>query len=571
MSQPAASDRWTSRVARIAPGLPSLLSYRFAEDFRYDLVAGVSVAAVALPVAVAYAQLAGFEPVIGLYSAILPLVAYALFGTSRQLMINPDASVCAIVATAVTPLAAGDHELYWSLAVTLTFLTGLFCIAASLLRLGALADFLSKPILVGYLNGVAISIFLGQIGKIFGFAIETDHIVPRLLELLSKLPNTHLPTLLVGVGAFVILFAVKRFLPRLPAALVTMIWAGTAVAWFGLEARGVAVLGEIQKGLPPLRVPTVPLEHLPSLLASAAGVALVLFTSGMLTSRSFAEKNGYTVDTDKDFAAFGAANIASALSQGFAVTGADSRTAMADASGGRTQLTGLVAAATIAAVLLFLTEPLSFVPIAALGAVLIHAALGLFNVRTLQGIWGIDRKEVFLAVLTTLGVVAVGAINAILIAVAIALLRFVKLTARPRVTTLGRVQGLPGLHALDDYPDAQTWPGLLIFHFDGPITFFNSHYFAERARQAAAAAGPELRWFVLDLSPVSLIDVTGMWAIRRLREDLAKQGVKAFFAGRRTQIVKWANETGQDPARIEQRAFSNVLTAVEAYLEKAAG
>lgn len=560
----------TSRLARIAPGLPALLRYRFGEDFRHDLLAGISVAAVALPVAVAYAQLAGFNAVVGLYSCILPLVAYAIFGTSRQLMVNPDAAVCAMVAASIAPMAAGDPELYWSLAVALTFLTGLFCIAASFLRLGALADFLSKPILVGFLNGVAISILLGQIGKIFGFSIETARIIPRLLEFISKLPDTHLPTLLIGVGAYGVLLAAKHFMPRLPAALVAMIAAGAAVAAFGLETRGVAVLGDIPRGLPPLRLPGASLEHLPTLAAHAAGLALVLFTSSMLTSRSFAEKNRYSVDVDKDLAAFGAANIAAALSQGFAVAGADSRTAMADSSGGRTQVTGLVAAATIAAVLLFFTKPLSFVPIAALGAVLVHAALHLFNFRTVQEIWGIDRHEAILSVLTMLGVVAVGAINAILVAVILALLRFVKLISRPRDTLLGKSPGIPGLHSLVYHPEAQTWPGLVIYRFDGPITFFNATYFRERAMEMADAAGPDLRWFVLDAGPVSLIDVTGMYAVRRLRDELEGRGVRVFFAGRRQQLIRWAEEFNQDPAGMAERNFATTEQALEAYFGQAA-
>lgn len=416
-------------LARIAPGAPALLRYRFTADFRHDLVAGVSVAAVALPVAVAYAELAGFDPVVGLYSSILPLAAYALFGTSRQLIVNPDAATCAMIAAAITPLAAGDADLYMSLAMVLTLFTGLFCIAASFLRLGALADFLSRPILVGFLNGVALSILLGQIGKLFGFAIESGRIIPRLLEFISKLPQTHGPTLAVGLGSFVVLLVARRFLPRWPSALITLVVAGMAVALLNLDQQGVAILGPVPAGLPALRWPTVPLEHLPALAASAAGLALVLFSSGVVTARSFAAKNRYEIDVDREFAAFGAANLAAALSQGFAVTGAASRTAMADSAGGRTQVTGLVAAATIATVLLFLTDPLQYVPIAALGAVLVFAAFSLFDLRTLREIWQIDRREVGLAVLTMLGVVAVGAINAILIAVGLALARFVKLTA----------------------------------------------------------------------------------------------------------------------------------------------
>jgi MFS superfamily sulfate permease-like transporter len=246
------------RLAWIVPGLSTLLSYRFSDNFRHDAIAGLSVAAVALPVSIAYAQLAGFDPVVGLYSSILPFVAYAIFGTSRQLMVNPDAAVCAMIAAAIAPLAGNSAELYLSLTTELTLVTGLFCIAASYFRLGALADFLSKPILIGFLNGVAISIFLGQIGKLLGFSVESSGIIPRLLEVLGKLPLIHGPTLAVGLGSFVLLFACLWWLPRLPAALVVLVVAGAVTAGLQLEAQGVAVLGPVPSGLPQLRWPTVP-------------------------------------------------------------------------------------------------------------------------------------------------------------------------------------------------------------------------------------------------------------------------------------------------------------------------
>jgi MFS superfamily sulfate permease-like transporter len=341
-------------LARFAPGLANLLGYQ-RSNLPFDLVAGLSVAAVALPVGVAYAQLAGFNPAVGLYSSILPLVAYAFFGTSRQLIIGPDAATCALVTAAVAPLAAGDSNLYESLSMTLALLAGVICIGASFLRLGALADFLSKPILVGFLNGIALSIMLGQLGKIFGFSINAGGIVPRLVEFAGKLGQTHGLTLAVGLGTFLLLLLVPRLFRRVPAALVAMIVAAIVVRVFGLEAHGLKIVGEVPAGLPPVRIPHVPLDLLPSLLGDAAGLALVTFSSMMLTSRSFASKNRYDIDADREFAALGAANIASALSRGFAVSGADSRTAMSDASGGRTQFTGLVAAATIACVLLFFT------------------------------------------------------------------------------------------------------------------------------------------------------------------------------------------------------------------------
>ena len=553
-----------NRLASVAPGLVRLLSYSFAEDFRHDLLAGLSVAAVALPVALAYAQLAGFDPAVGLYSSILPLVAYALFGTSRQLIVNPDAAVCAMIAAAVVPLAGGDEQLYWSLAVTITFLAGLFCIAASFLRLGAMADFLSKPILIGYLNGVAINIVSGQLGKVLGFSIEAKRIIPQFIEIVSKLSQIHLATLAVGAACLVMLFGMARLVPRWPAALITLIVAGAAVALFGLDRYGVAILGPIPAGLPPLRFPSFPPDDTPSLLGSAAGLALVMFSSGMLSARSFAAKGGYEIDADRELAAFGAANLASAVSQGFAVTGADSRTAVAASSGGRTQVTGLVTAATIAIVLLFLTGPLRYIPITALGAMLIYASLSLFDVRDLKQIWRIDRIEVGLAVVTTLGVVALGAINGILIAVGLALIRFVQMTARPKDEILGAVDGLSGLHSIERHPTARTFPGVMLYRFNAPLTFFNADYFKTRVLALAETAGPGLRWFVVDAIPISRIDLTGLYVVRDLRQRLEARGTVLLFAGRRTEFLIWFREAGLYRPEHEDWFFPTLRQALKA-------
>jgi high affinity sulfate transporter 1 len=565
-SESVESADGTRRLARIAPGLSALSGYRFADDFRHDAIAGLSVAAVALPVSIAYAQLAGFDPVVGLYSSILPLVAYAIFGTSRQLMVNPDAAACAMIAAAITPLAGNHAELYLSLTTALTLLTGVFCIAASYFRLGALADFLSRPILVGFLNGVAISIFLGQIGKLLGFSVDSSGIIPRLLEVLGKLPLIHGATLAVGLGSFALLFACLRWLPRLPAALVVLVVAGAAAAGLGLDAQGVAVLGPVPAGLPPLRWPTVPLHDVPALAADAAGLALIVFTSGTLTARSFAAKGGYRIDVDREFAAFGAANISSALSEGFAVTGADSRTAVGVAAGGRTQVTGLIAAATIAIVLLFLTEPLRYVPVAALGAVLIFAAFSLFDVGALREIWKYDRLEVGLSLITTLGVVAVGAINGILIAVALALARFVRRAARPRDEVLGKVEGLPGFHSIERHgAAARTFPGLVLFRFNGPLTFFNADYFKQRALAVADASGQDVRWFVIDAIPISDIDVNGLYALRDLNMELEARGTTLILAGRRTEFLTWLREIGVFRAEFDNRLFPTLSQALKAY------
>ncbi len=557
----------TSRLARFAPGLAALLGYRRA-DLPHDLVAGLSVAAVALPVGVAYAQLAGFNPVVGLYASILPLVAYALFGTSRQLMVGPDAATCALVAATVAPLASGDEGLYLSLSVALAALAGLFCIGASFLRLGALADFLSKPILVGFLNGISLYIISGQIGKLFGFSIEAEGIVPKLVELASKFGQTHWPTLAVGAGTFAVLALSARLLPRLPAALVGLVIAGAVVALLGLDGQGVAVVGAVPAGLPELRLPSVPLHLIDDLAGAAAGLALVSFSSMMLTASSFAAKNRYEINADREFAALGAANLAASLSQSFAISGADSRTAMADASGGRSQVTGLVAAAAVALVLLFLTDLLRYVPIAALGAVLIKASLSLLDLKTLRGLYRFDRREFILSLLATFGVIWVGAVQAILVAVILALLRFVQLTSRPRVEILGKVEGLSGFHSVTRHQETKTEPGLLMFRFNGPLVFFNAPYFKQQALAAIAAAGPNLKWFVIDALPLTQIDATGYDAADTVARALRERGAELVVAGRKTETAEWFGAKGLKQDIVASRHFPTLRATVSAYRER---
>jgi high affinity sulfate transporter 1 len=552
---------WIRRFFGIMPGLSELLNYR-RSNLLSDTIAGLSVAAVALPVGVAYAQLAGFKPEVGLYASILPLVAYALFGTSRQLIVGPDAATCALVAAAVAPMAAGNRDLYVSLSMALAFLAGVFCIVASFLRFGGLADFLSKPILVGFMNGMALSIALGQIGKIFGFPIAKEGVIPRLAEFASKLGHTHTPTLTIGVAAFVVLAVSPRLVPRLPAALAAMIVTGAAIRILGLDAGGVKTIGVVPSGLPSIKVPSFPSDLLPNLCAEAAGVALIGFSSMMLTARSFAAKNRHEIDVDREFAALGAANIAAAISQGFAVSGADSRTAMSDATGGRTRVTGLVTALTIAVVLLFFTGPLQYVPIAALGAVLVKAAFSLLDLRALKTLYQVDRRELVLSLLATLGVATVGAMKAILLVVVLALLRFVSLVSRPKVETLGIVPGIPGLHSIDRHPDAATVSGLLLFRFNAPVVFFNAPFFKHSVLEAIEAAEPGLKWFVIDMIPVTMIDITGLQALREVIETLRTRGVTLIAAGRETEWKHWAEKRR---LKSGYRSFPTLRAAIKAY------
>ena len=529
-------------MSRFLPGLRQLLRYR-REWLASDLVAGVSVAAVAIPTAIAYAQLIGFEPIVGLYAAILPLVVYALFGTSRQLMVNPDAATCAVFAAAVVPLAGGDHETLVALSVALSVLTGVICITAGLFRLGFVADFLAKPILVGYLNGVAISIFLGQIGKVFGFSLQARGIVLRLVELVQKLPQTHWPTLGVAVATLAIILGSKRVSPRLPAPLLATVGAIVLVYVMDLEPRGVAVVGALPAGLPDLRWPRFDPALLKPLLFGAAGVALMSFSSDMVTARSFAARNRYDLDPDQEFVALGACQIAAGVSQGFAVSGADSRTAVNDAMGGKSQMVGLVAAATMTVVLFFLTDPLRYLPIAALGAVLIVAAIGLFDAPELVRMWRVRRSECALAVATMLGVIWLDVLDGVLIAVGCALLLLVKRASRPHEAVLGRVAGLGGWHSVADYPEAKTEPGLVVYRFASSLVFFNSGYFKKRMIELAESSR-DVRWIVLDGSPINLVDITGADTLDALVGELAERGVRLGFANVRREVSQMLDRAG---------------------------
>ena len=540
-----------SRLATWAPGLAALRHYRRA-DLPHDLAGGVAVAAVTVPVSIANAQLAGLPPEHGLYGSLLPLVIYALLGTSRQLMVGTSAAAAALVAAAIGTLGAGDPSHHLAIAMMLTLLVGLMCLAASLLRLGAIADFLSRPIIVGFMNGLALSIVLSQLGPLFGIALTAEGFFPRVLEFLVSLPGTHLPTLAVGLTSLGVILAAGRFAPRLPAPLVAMLVAGVVVQLFALQTAGVGVIGTVPAGLPSFAVPSVPLQQMPMLLAEAAGLTLLSFSSTMLAARSFAEKNRYDVDADREVAALGAANVGAALSQGFAVTGSALRTSVAEASGARTQVAGLVAAAVLVPVLLFFTGPLQHIPSVALAAILITAGLSMLNWDELRAIHRIEPQEYWLAVIATAGVLVFGAIQAILLVVVLALLRFVRLTARPRVEILGELEGEAGYQSVARHPAARLQPGLLLFRYNGPIVFFSAPHFKREVLAAAAAAGPGLRWFVLDLLPVSQIDTTGLFAIRDACDALRERGVVVAAAGRDTE---WAD-------RASRRDLSGVLSGI---------
>ncbi|MGV2350320.1 UNVERIFIED_CONTAM: SulP family inorganic anion transporter [Pseudomonas aeruginosa] len=550
-------------LARWVPGLDSLLHYRRAW-FRPDVQAGLSVAAIQIPTAIAYAQIAGFPPQVGLYACILPMLIYALIGSSRQLMVGPDAATAAMVAAAITPLAAGDPQRLVDLSMIVAIMVGLFSIVASLARAGFIASFLSRPILVGYLNGIGLSLLVGQLGKLFGYEAATSGFVAGILALLENLLHIHWPTLILGSLSLLLMVLLPRRFPQLPGALCGVLLASLAAALLGLDRYGVELLGEVPAGLPQLSWPQTSLEELKSLLRDATGITVVSFCSAMLTARSFAARHGYSINPNHEFVALGLANIGAGVSQGFAISGADSRTAVNDMVGGKTQLVGVVAALVIAATLLLLNKPLGWVPMPALGAVLLLAGWGLIDVQALKGFWKLSRFEFSLCLLTTVGVLSVGVLPGIFVAVSIAVLRLLYYTYRPSDAVLGWMHGIDGQVELAKYPQATTLPGLVIYRFDAPLLFFNADYFKQRV--LAVVDGSERpNAVLLNAEAMTNLDISGLATLHEVQQILKAQGVHLSLArvtGQTLDLLQRSSMLGEIKPPL---VFSSVRSGVSAY------
>ncbi|WP_134554934.1 SulP family inorganic anion transporter [Pseudomonas aeruginosa] len=550
-------------LARWVPGLDSLLHYRRAW-FRPDVQAGLSVAAIQIPTAIAYAQIAGFPPQVGLYACILPMLIYALIGSSRQLMVGPDAATAAMVAAAITPLAAGDPQRLVDLSMIVAIMVGLFSIAAGLARAGFIASFLSRPILVGYLNGIGLSLLVGQLGKLFGYEAATSGFVAGILALLENLLHIHWPTLILGSLSLLLMVLLPRRFPQLPGALCGVLLASLAAALLGLDRYGVELLGEVPAGLPQLSWPQTSLEELKSLLRDATGITVVSFCSAMLTARSFAARHGYSINANHEFVALGLANIGAGVSQGFAISGADSRTAVNDMVGGKTQLVGVVAALVIAATLLLLNKPLGWVPMPALGAVLLLAGWGLIDVQALKGFWKLSRFEFSLCLLTTVGVLSVGVLPGIFVAVSIAVLRLLYYTYRPSDAVLGWMHGIDGQVELAKYPQATTLPGLVIYRFDAPLLFFNADYFKQRV--LAVVDGSERpNAVLLNAEAMTNLDISGLATLHEVQQILKAQGVHLSLArvtGQTLDLLQRSSMLGEIKPPL---VFSSVRSGVSAY------
>ena len=556
---------WTQRIA---PGALVLSGYQGAW-LRHDLAAGLSVAAIALPVGIAYADLAGVPAVVGMYSAIFPLFAYALFGSSRQLMTGPDAATCIIVAASLSPLAGGDPELYATLLLSLTLMTGLLYLFAGSIRLGFIANFLSQPILTGYLNGIALLIIVGQLPKLLGYPGTEEQFFRKVIEVFERFDQSHWPTAALGSGMVVVLVLVMRFLPRLPGAFIVVALSIGLVAGLDLQQQGVAVLGEVPGGLPSLVLPGFGHGGFNDIFGAAAGIVLVSFTSGVLTAKSFARRNGYHINANQELIGFGACNLASGLAQGFPVTGADSRTAVNNAMGGKTQLAGIVAGGTMLLILFFFTAPLAYVPTAALAAVILVAAVGLFDLADLRSLFRMSYREFLMSVATTLGVLVLGVLPGVLLAVALSLMWLLSVGSRPNDAVLGKVPEHKGFHNLADYPEAKTIPGLLLYGFDSDVVFYNADYFKARVHAAVAAQKTPVEWVVVDASPINIIDVTGLRKLDELRVELAAEGVSVYYARVKRHLERFFNSRFAQERRTAAKSyrFQTLKPAIRAFLK----
>jgi high affinity sulfate transporter 1 len=553
-------------LARFAPGLATLTRY----DRRWlpkDILSGISVAAIALPVGLAYADLAGVPAIVGVYSAIFPLLAYALFGSSRQLIVGPDAATCLLVAASLAPLAGGDPDRYLALLPVFTLMTGVLYLIAGAARLGFIATFLSQPILTGYLNGIALIILVGQLPKLLGYPSETNEFMLQLHELVQHLGLSHPPSALLGLSMLVGLLVLGRIAPVVPGALVAVVAGIGAVALLDLQALGVAVTGELPSGLPVPHIRVFDAATYRSLLPDAAALVLISFASGMLTAKSFARRNHYEIDANRELIAFGASNLASGLAQGFTVTGADSRTAVNNAVGGKSQLVSLIAAATMLFALLFLKAPLALVPTAALAAVVFVSAIGLFDVTGLRDLARMSWREGLLSLGTTLGVLVLGVLPGVMLAIALSLAWLLMVASRPKDAVLGRVRGLPGFHSVADYPEATTVPGLLLYRFEANLVFFNVDYFGERLRSAIAASKTPVEWVIVDASPINWIDATALRRLDELHTELAAREIMFGVARARLSLNRPFNPSwvAQRRPAMNLRRFPTLKAALRAF------
>jgi len=557
-------------ITQVVPGLGVLRSYR-ARWLRNDLVAGLILTALLVPQGMAYAELAGLPPITGLYTSILCLVGYAIFGPSRILVLGPDSSLGPMIAACIIPLVAanGDPGRAVAYASILALMVGAITVAAGVFKLGFVADLLSKPTQIGYMNGLALTIVIGQLPKLFGFSVDGDGLIAEAAAFVEGLADgaTVTVALAIGVGSLVVILAFQRLLPSVPGVLVAVVLAIIAVEVFDLVDHGVKVVGTLPAGFPPFTIPTVPVGDLLLLFAGALGIALVSLTDTISTASAFAARSGDQIDGDKEMIGIGAANIAAGFFQGFPVSTSGSRTAVAEQNGAKTQLTGLVGATAILLLLLFAPGLLRNLPQSTLAAVVIAASVSLADLSGLRRLWQQRRSDFVLAMAAFLGVALFGVLPGIGVAVALSILDVFSRAWRPYQAVLSRVDGIPGYHDTKFHPVGEHLPGLIIYRFDSPLFFANANTFRDKVLQLAGS-DPRPRWILVAAEPITDIDTTAADMLEDLDAKLDAKGVTLVFAELKStvqqKVERYELTKAIDPAHF----FPTITEAVHTYREQ---
>jgi high affinity sulfate transporter 1 len=550
------------------PGLDTLRRYE-AAWLRHDIFAGFVLATMLVPVGIAYAEASGLPGIYGLYATIIPLLAYALFGPSRILVLGPDSALAAVILGVVLPLSGGDPLRAATLAAMMAIVSGTVCILAGIARLGFVTELLSKPIRYGYMNGIALTVLISQLPKLFGFSIESDGPLRSLWAIAGAIleGRTNWVAFGIGLGTLIVILLLQNS-KRLPGILIAVVGATVVVGALGLGARyGVAVLGPLPQGLPGFAVPWIAHSDIVPVLIGGFAVALVSFADTSVLSRAFAARLGTRVNPNQEMVGLGAANLAAGFFQGFPISSSSSRTPVAEAAGARTQLTCVVGALAIAILLLVAPNLLQYLPNAALAAVVIAAAIGLIEVTDLRRIYRIQQWEFWLSIACLIGVAVLGVIPGIGLAIVIAIAEFLWDGWRPHSAVLGRASGVRGYHDITRYPDARRIPGLVLFRWDAPLFFANAEFFKERVLDAVAKSPTPVRWLVVAAEPVTSVDVTAADTIAELDEELHAQGIEFCFAELKDPVKDKLKRFGLFAQFGENYFFPTIGAAVSSYLE----
>jgi high affinity sulfate transporter 1 len=560
----SAVNRWI----RWLPGIDTLRHYE-AAWLSHDIFAGLVLATMLVPVGIAYAAASGLPGIHGLYATIVPLLVYAIFGPSRIIVLGPDSALAAVILGVVVPLSGGDPVRAATLAAMMALVSGTVLILAGIARLGFVTELLSKPIRYGYMNGIALTVLISQLPKLFGFSIESEGPLRDLWAIASGINGgkANWVAFAVGLGTLIVILLLKDN-KRLPGILIAVVGATFVVAALDLGARySVKVLGPLPQGLPALSIPWIGYSDLISVLAGGCAIALISFADTSVLSRTYAARLGDNVDPSQEMVGLGAANLATGFFQGFPISSSASRTPVAEAAGARTQLTSVVGAFAIAFLLMAAPNLLQYLPNAALAAVVIAAAIGLIEIGDLKRIYRIQRWEFWLTVLCFVGVAVLGAIPGIGLAIAVAVAEFLWDGWRPHSAVLGRAQGVRGYHDITRYPDARQIPGLVLFRWDAPLFFANAEFFRERILAAVANSPTPVRWLVVAAEPVTSVDVTACDTVAELDEALHARGIELCFAELKDPVKDKLKRFGLYAQLGEAYFFPTIGSAVSSYLE----